>query len=65
MSLFVCVDDEHRVKVGEPVAAGKQVIVSLNKTFSFGDHDCAPSGVLMVLEHPHQGRREIFNFILQ
>lgn len=45
LSLFVCIDDKHRVKVGEPdfpVAAaerGKQVIVSLNETFSVGDHD--------------------------
>ena len=42
---FVCVDDKHRVKVGQPgfpVAAterGREVIVSLNETFAVGDHD--------------------------
>ena len=42
---FICIDDKHRVKVGEPgfpVAAaerGREVIVSLNETFAVGDHD--------------------------
>lgn len=44
-SLFFCMDDKHRVKVGEPgtpVAAaerGKQVLVSLSQSFQFCDHD--------------------------
>ena len=44
-SMFVCMDDKHRVKVGEPnypVAAaerGRKVLVHLNKTFEVGDHD--------------------------
>lgn len=43
--LFICLDDKHRVKVGEPgfpVAAAerlRRVIVSLDKEFSVGDHD--------------------------
>ena len=43
--LFVCLDDKHRIKIGEPgfpVAAaerGRRVIVSLDKEFSVGDHD--------------------------
>ncbi len=42
---FVCVDDKHRAKVGEPgypVAAaerGRRVIVARNSTFEVGDHD--------------------------
>ena len=45
ISLFACIDDKHRVKVGEPgypVAAaerGRQVIVSSQNTFAVGDHD--------------------------
>ena len=44
-SNFACVDDKHRVKVGEPgfpVAAaerGWRVLVSLNSSFQVGDHD--------------------------
>ena len=58
-SLFICLDDKHRIKVGEPnfpVAAaerGKQVLVSLNQQFCVGDHDftkfaLVPSVSLMV-----------------
>jgi hypothetical protein len=42
---FICIDDKHRVKVGEPglpVAAterGREVIVSLTESFAVGDHD--------------------------
>ena len=45
IATFVCIDDKHRVKVGEPnfpaaaVERGKEVIVSLNETFVVGDHD--------------------------
>ena len=44
-SLFVCMDDKHRVKVGEPhypVAAaerGKRVLVCRNSSFEVADHD--------------------------
>ena len=44
-STFSCLDDKHRVKVGEPgfpVAAlerGRKVIVGLNSFFQVGDHD--------------------------
>lgn len=44
-SLFVCMDDKHRVKVGEPhypVAAaerGKKVLVGRDATFEVADHD--------------------------
>lgn len=43
--LLICIDDKHRLKVGEPgfpVAAaerGRRVIVSLNEVFQVGDHD--------------------------
>ena len=42
---FICIDDKHRVKVGEPgfpVAAaerGLEVVVSFHETFAVGDHD--------------------------
>ena len=42
---FICMDDKHRLKVGEPkypVAAaerGRRVSVRLNETFEVGDHD--------------------------
>ena len=45
ISVFACIDDKHRIKVGEPgfpVAAaerGRQVIVSAQNTFTVGDHD--------------------------
>ena len=45
VALFVCIDDKHRIKVGEPgfplaaVQRGHEVIVSLNETFCVGDHD--------------------------
>ena len=44
-SNFSCVDDKHRVKVGEPgfpvVAAerARRVLVSINSSFQVGDHD--------------------------
>ena len=44
-SLLICLDDKHRVKVGEPgyLAAaaerGRRVIVSLQEQFEVGDHD--------------------------
>ena len=43
-SVFICDDDKHRIKVGEPgypLAAaerGRQVVVSLNQSFQVGDH---------------------------
>jgi len=41
---FICIDDKHRVKVGEPgfpVAAAERgrEVVSLKETFAVGDHD--------------------------
>ena len=42
---FVCMDDKHTCKVGEPncpvaaVERGKQVIVGLNESFQVADHD--------------------------
>jgi len=42
---FLSIDDKHRIKVGEPnfpVAAaerGRQVVVSMNKSFQVGDHN--------------------------
>ena len=47
ISRFVCIDDKHRIKVGEPglpiaaVERDKEVIVSLNETYTVGDHDFA------------------------
>ena len=44
-SIFVCMDDKHRIKVGEPnypVAAaerGKKVLVKRNESFQVGDND--------------------------
>ena len=44
-SMLICLDDKHRLKVGEPgypVAAaerGRRVIVSLNENFEVADHD--------------------------
>ena len=44
-SLFVCMDDKHRIKVGEPnypVAAaerGKRVLVRKDEVFEVADHD--------------------------
>lgn len=44
-SVFVCMDDKHRLKVGEPnypVAAaerGKKVLVGRNESFEVADHD--------------------------
>ena len=42
---FVCVDDKHRLKVGEPgfpvagAKRGREVVVSLQQTFAVGDND--------------------------
>ena len=44
-STFVCQDDKHSIKVGEPgypvaaVERGKQVLVGLNERMVVGDHD--------------------------
>ena len=59
ISSFVCIDDKHCIKVGEPgfpVAAaerGRQVIVSSHTAFVVGDHDftkfkITPSVILLV-----------------
>ena len=59
LSLFACIDDKHRVKVGEPnfpvaaVERGKEVIDSTSNTLAFGDHgftkfSLIPSVVLIV-----------------
>ena len=60
LSLFACLDDKHRIKIGEPgfpVAAaerGRQVIVSSQSTFAVvGDHDFTkfsfiPSVILLI-----------------
>ena len=63
ISLFVCIDDKHRIKVGEPsfpvaaVERGKEVIVSLHETLTVGDHDfCKFSlipGVVLIVDIPH------------
>ena len=51
---FVCIDDKHCLKVGEPgypVAAaerGKRVLVRAGTTFEVGDHDFTPSVSLVV-----------------
>ena len=45
VSIFISMDDKHRINVGEPdfpiaaVERGKEVIVSLNEIFCVGDHD--------------------------
>uniref|UniRef100_A0A1X7VWB7 Uncharacterized protein n=1 Tax=Amphimedon queenslandica TaxID=400682 RepID=A0A1X7VWB7_AMPQE len=47
ISCFVCIDDKHSIKLGEPgfpIAAaerGRQVIVSSHTTFAVEDHDFA------------------------
>ena len=44
-ALMVCLDNKHRIKVGEPglpmtsVERGKKVLVSLNQTFEVCDHN--------------------------
>ena len=56
---FVCIDDKHTIKVGEPgfpLAAaerGREVVVSTSDTFVIGDHDFSkfkitPSVTLLV-----------------
>ena len=53
LSTFICIDDKHRIKVGEPgypvaaVERGRQVIVSQTETFAVGDHDFT-----RFLDHP-------------
>ena len=59
LSTFICIDDKHRIKVGEPgypvaaVERGRQVIVSQTEEFVVADHDFTrfsiiPSVVLQV-----------------
>ena len=44
-SVFISIDDKHRIKIGEPgypvaaVERGRQVIVSQSQIFAVGDHD--------------------------
>ena len=41
-ALMVCLDNKHRIKVGEPglpMERGKKVLVSLNQTFEVCDHN--------------------------
>lgn len=42
ITTFICEDDKHTIKVGDPVAAverGKKVLVGLNQVLEVGDHD--------------------------
>ena len=59
LSVFACIDDKHRIKVGEPgfpaaaAERGRQVIVTNQDTFVVGDHDFCkfsfiPSVILLV-----------------
>ena len=49
---FACLDDKHRIKVGEPafpVAAaerGRSVLVRLDEVFAVGDHDFTKFGII-------------------
>ncbi|XP_065883057.1 uncharacterized protein [Dysidea avara] len=49
---FVCLDDKHKIKIGEPgypLAAaerGRRVVVSATKTFEVGDHDFSKVSVI-------------------
>ena len=63
-SAFVCLDDKHRIKIGEPgypVAAaerGRRVNVSMTKTLQVGDHDftkfSAIPSVALLMNIPEQ-----------
>lgn len=50
--IFVCLDDKHKVKIGEPqfpVAAaerGRRVPVATNQSFQAGDHDFTKFGII-------------------
>ena len=50
--MFVCLDDKHRIKIGEPgfpVAAaerGRQVLQAAGSRFLVGDHDFMKFGVI-------------------
>ena len=59
LSVFICIDDKHRIEVGKPgypvaaVERGRQVIVSQTEEFVIADHDFTrfsiiPSVVLQV-----------------
>lgn len=51
-SIFVCLDDKHKIKIGEPqfpVAAaerGRRVPVANNQSFQAGDHDFTKFGII-------------------
>ena len=52
MSVLVCVDDKHRVKVGEPLAAAEcrcQVIVHSRSVFQVADHDFTRFSIIIYL----------------
>lgn len=57
-TVFVCMDDKHHCKVGEPghpVAAvdrGKRVVVAEDKVFAVSDHDFTKSSVTMLVDIP-------------
>ena len=51
-AIFVCMDDKHRIKVGEPkypVAAtdrGRRVLVGFGESFEVADHDFTKFGII-------------------
>lgn len=51
-SMFICLDDKHKIKVGEPnfpVASaerGRRVPVAVNESFQAGDHDFTKFGMI-------------------
>ena len=51
-AIFMCMDDKHRIKVGEPmypVAAtdrGQRVLVGSGETFEVADHDFTKFGII-------------------
>ena len=68
---FVCLDDKHRIKIGEPgfpMAAaerGRRVLVSMTKSFQVGDHDFTKFSVIpsvvLVLDIPHSISESWYN----
>lgn len=51
-SQFACLEDKHKVKVGEPnfpiasAERGRQVLVHSSTTFEVGDHDFAKMSIV-------------------
>ena len=57
--MFICLDDKHKVKIGEPVPVasaecGRRVPMAVNESLQAGDHDFTKFGIIVYWQCLHR-----------